>query len=219
MIKGQKKLAWPKLKTQKMKMKRLGKKQTIAVLVAAISTLVMLMFPQSPYRIVNRHQAEEQLKNLQTERAETQQKLTEATTSATPAFSDQFVRVIRVIDGDTIEIEGGYRLRYIGVNTPETVHPNRAVECFGREASAKNKELVEGKTVRLERDITEADRHGRLLRYVWIDDILVNELLIKEGYANSSTHPPDVKYQERFVQAEREARENRRGLWESCPVL
>ncbi len=201
-----------------MKTRKLGSIPTLVVLVAVISALLMLMLPQSPYRIVNSHQIDEQLKKLQTELTDTRKKLEHATASATPIFTKELVKVTKVIDGDTIEIEGGYRLRYIGIDTPETVHPSKAVQCFGKEASAKNRELVDGKIVRLERDITELDRYGRLLRYVWLDDILVNELLVREGFATSYTYPPDVKYQERFVQAGKEARENKKGLWVSCPI-
>ncbi|MBI2017449.1 thermonuclease family protein [Candidatus Daviesbacteria bacterium] len=201
-----------------MRLRKLGNIPTLIVLVAVISALAMLILPQSPYRIFNRYQVEQQLKRLQIELDETSKKLEQATSSATPVFTKEFVKVTKVIDGDTIEIEGGYHVRYIGIDTPETVHPSKPVQCFGKEASNKNKELVEGKIVRLEKDITEIDRYGRLLRYIWIDDTLVNEVLVKEGYANSYTYPPDVKYQDRFIKAEREARESKKGLWASCPV-
>lgn len=128
---------------------------------------------------------------------------------------DQYL-VTRVIDGDTIEIEGGQHVRYIGIDTPETVNPNTAVECYGTEASIKNKELVEGKKVILEKDVSETDKYGRLLRYVWLGELLVNDYLVKEGYANSSTYPPDVKYQDRFLSSENEARASAKGLWSSC---
>jgi len=126
--------------------------------------------------------------------------------------------VIRVIDGDTIEIEGGYKVRYIGIDTPETVHPSKPVECFGIEASNKNKELVEGKRVRLEKDVSETDKYGRLLRYIWVGDVFVNDYLVRQGYAYAYTYPPDIKYSEQFVEAQREAKENSRGLWASCQV-
>jgi micrococcal nuclease len=129
------------------------------------------------------------------------------------------VKVVRVIDGDTIEVDIGgssYKVRYIGIDTPETVHPQKPVECFGKEASDKNKELVEGKIVRLEKDVSETDRYGRLLRYVWVDGIFVNDYLVRQGYAYAYTYPPDVKYAEQFAQAQREARENNRGLWAAC---
>ncbi len=99
-------------------------------------------------------------------------------------------KVIRVIDGDTIKIEGDKVIRYIGIDTPETVHPSKPVQCYGKEASDKNKELVEGKEVKLEKDVSETDKYGRLLRYIWLGDMLVNEYLVREGYAQSSTYPP-----------------------------
>lgn len=121
--------------------------------------------------------------------------------------------VTRVIDGDTIEIEGGQKVRYIGIDTPETVDPNEPEGCVGKKASDKNKELVEGKKVRLEKDVSETDKYGRLLRYVYIGDIFVNEYLVKEGYASSVSYPPDVKYQDKFREAEEQAREEEKGLW------
>lgn len=125
-----------------------------------------------------------------------------------------FVRVKRVVDGDTIELENGEKVRYIGINTPESVKVNSPVECFGKEASAKNKELVEGKSVRLEKDISDKDRYGRLLRFVYLEDgSFVNDVLVRDGYARASTFPPDVAKAEEFKLAEREARENKRGLW------
>ena len=126
---------------------------------------------------------------------------------------DQIVIVARVVDGDTIKLESGEVVRYIGIDTPEIVDLRKPVQCYAKEASAKNKELVEGKEVRLEKDVSETDKYGRLLRYVWLGDMLVNEVLVKEGYAKSSTYPPDVKYQDRFTQAQSEARTNNMGLW------
>ena len=127
-------------------------------------------------------------------------------------------KVTRVVDGDTIEIEGGEKIRYLGIDTPETVDPRKPVQCFGIEASKKNKELVEGKTVHLEKDITDRDKYSRLLRYVWVGDLFINLELVKQGFAISYTHPPDVKYQNEFLAAEKEAREAERGLWEACPI-
>lgn len=127
-----------------------------------------------------------------------------------------FVKVIKIIDGDTIQIEGGEKVRYIGIDTPETVDPRKPVGCFGEEASKKNKELVEGKIIKMEKDISETDRYGRLLRYVWIRDIFVNDYLIRQGFATAATFPPDVKYEKQFREAEKEAREKGLGLWSSC---
>lgn len=126
-------------------------------------------------------------------------------------------KVSQVIDGDTIEIGGGKTVRYIGIDTPETVDPRREVGCFAKEAAGKNKELVLGKKVRLEKDVSETDKFGRLLRYVYVDSVFVNDQLVRQGYAFAVSFPPDIKYQEQFRQAEREARENNRGLWRACP--
>lgn len=127
--------------------------------------------------------------------------------------------VTKVIDGDTIAIKGGQVIRYIGIDTPETVHPSKPIECFSAEASNKNKELIEGKRVKLEKDVSETDKYGRLLRYVWIGDIFVNDYLVRQGYAYAFTYPPDVKYSDQFIEAQREAKENNRGLWTSCKSL
>jgi micrococcal nuclease len=129
--------------------------------------------------------------------------------------------VINVVDGDTIDvlINGQeHRIRYIGIDTPETVHPTRGEEPYGREAAEYNKSLVEGQTVFLEKDVSEADQYGRLLRYVWLEDeIMVNSLLVAAGYAQVSTFPPDVKYADTFLELEREARQDGRGLWGGAP--
>lgn len=135
-------------------------------------------------------------------------------TSNTPEIALDEVRVVRVIDGDTIEIEGGKRLRYIGIDTPEISGNNP--DCFGREAYEKNKELVEGNIVRLEKDVSEIDRYGRLLRYIYKGDTMINDLLVREGFAYAYTYPPDVKYKDRFLEAQTVARNNNRGLWSIC---
>jgi len=125
-------------------------------------------------------------------------------------------RVVHVVDGDTIDVNLGgkiFRVRYIGVDTPETVHPSQPVECMGREASAFNKQLVEGKIVRLEKDISETDKYGRLLRYIYVGETFVNAELVRQGLAQVSTYPPDVKYQDLYLQLQREARAAGRGLW------
>ncbi len=127
------------------------------------------------------------------------------------------VLVTRVIDGDTIELSNGVKVRYIGVNSPESVDPRRPVQCFGKEASAYNKQLVEGKKVKLVKDISAVDKYGRLLRYVYLEDgTFVNLKLVQEGFVRAYTFPPDVKFANIFKEAEREARETGEGLWGSC---
>jgi micrococcal nuclease len=120
------------------------------------------------------------------------------------------VRVTRVIDGDTIEITGGIRVRYIGIDTPEA-YPQP--EHYGLEATARNRELVEGKLVELEKDVTNTDRYGRLLRYVYVDGFFVNAELVREGYARAYPHPPDTKFEALFCRLEEQAKEEGRGIW------
>jgi len=124
--------------------------------------------------------------------------------------------VERVIDGDTIRINLGDRIetvRYIGVDTPETVHPTRGIEPYGQAASAFNRALVEGRQVRLEFDVESRDHYGRLLAYVYIDSLFVNAELIRQGYAQVMTVPPNVRHAEEFVRLQRQARLTNRGLW------
>lgn len=139
--------------------------------------------------------------------------------SNTEAQRGELVKVVRVVDGDTIDVEINGKtepVRYIGIDTPETVDPRKPVQCFGVEASKKNKELVEGKMIRLEKDITDRDKYNRLLRYVWLGDTLINQSLVEQGYAKSYSYPPDIKYQDKFVAAEKQARDNKLGLWTAC---
>jgi micrococcal nuclease len=118
--------------------------------------------------------------------------------------------VTKVIDGDTIVIDTGHRVRYIGIDTPE-VYPVQ--EAYGVEAWQANRKLVEGKEVRLEPDVSETDKYGRLLRYVYTDDIFVNAELVKLGLAEAKAYPPDTKYQGLLEQLEGEARQAGRGMW------
>jgi len=129
---------------------------------------------------------------------------------ASPSTTTETVRVIEVIDGDTIVIEGDYYVRYIGMDAPE-LRPTP--EPYAAEAWQANRQLVEGKEVRLERDISETDRYGRLLRYVWVDDVMVNAELVKQGLALAKAYPPDTKYQDLLERIEREARDAGRGMW------
>lgn len=124
--------------------------------------------------------------------------------------------VTRVIDGDTIEVNINGRIekvRLIGVDTPETVHPTRGEEPYGREASNFTKSQLEGKSIELEFDVQERDRYGRLLAYVWLNGTLFNKTLVEQGYAQVATFPPNVKYVDIFTETQKQARENNRGLW------
>jgi micrococcal nuclease len=147
--------------------------------------------------------------------------------SATPASSGPPSRsparvdgvVTRVVDGDTAHIEVDGRdldVRFIGIDTPETVAPDQPVECFGPQASAYTHRRLDGARVELEYDVEREDRYGRTLAYVWLGDELFNETLVRDGYAVVTTFPPDVAYVDRFVAAQRDARAHDRGLWRAC---
>lgn len=120
----------------------------------------------------------------------------------------------RVVDGDTLQLEGGERVRLIGVDTPETVAPNRPVEFFGPEAAAFTRRMAEGKQVRLEFDRQRYDTYGRTLAYVYLleDGTFLNSEIIRQGYGYAYTRFP-FRYRDEFTRLEREARENRIGLW------
>jgi micrococcal nuclease len=137
--------------------------------------------------------------------------------------------VTRVVDGDTIEVRvtgrvdgagagdarigSSYHVRLLGIDTPESVKPNSPVECFGRESSAAAKALLEGRSVKLVKDVEETDRYDRLLRYVYLGQELANARLVINGYAAVFTYPPNVRHSELFVALQREARDEQRGLW------
>jgi micrococcal nuclease len=115
--------------------------------------------------------------------------------------------VTRVIDGDTVIVEGGYHVRYIGIDAPESG------EFYYLESKQINEGLVAGKSVRLERDISDKDSYGRLLRYVYVGDEFVNAEMVRQGCAWSMAYPPDVKYQVYLEAIEKEARQSKRGIW------
>lgn len=148
---------------------------------------------------------------------------TEVPPGASPIGPTERATVLRVVDGDTIVVDRGRgeeRVRYIGVDTPETVDPGSPVGWMGPEASAANERLVEGRQVVLERDVSETDRYGRLLRYVWLEDpshptgwLFVNLELVALGFAQVVTYPPDVRYVDLYLAAQRIASEAGLGLW------
>jgi micrococcal nuclease len=125
-------------------------------------------------------------------------------------------QVLDVIDGDTIRVALGKaveKVRYIGIDTPETNHPTRGLEPGGREATEVNRLLLARREIRLELDVQERDRYGRLLAYVYVGDQMVNAELVRRGFAQVMTVPPNVRHQDLFVKLQREAREGKRGLW------
>ena len=144
---------------------------------------------------------------------------------AGPTGPTEDATLVRVVDGDTIRaIVGGkeYRIRFIGMNTPELNEASAATpEPFAELATQANARLLAGGRLVLERDVSETDRYGRLLRDIWVEAggqwTLVNLALVDEGYAQVATYPPDVKYVDALLAAGRAARAAGRGLWGSAP--
>jgi len=124
--------------------------------------------------------------------------------------------VTLVVDGDTIKVRIGvtvYKVRYIGIDTPELNDERIEFRLLAQEAARYNRQLIEGKIVRLEKDISETDKYGRLLRYVYVDDIFVNAELVRQGLAWAKAYEPDIRYQPDLEEAEAEARQAGRGIW------
>lgn len=125
--------------------------------------------------------------------------------------------VIRVVDGDTVKINFNGKeesVRLIGVDTPESVHPNSIKNTeFGKKASEFTKNYLAGKDITLEFDVQERDKYGRLLAYLYINGEMFNKILLQEGYAQVSTYPPNVKYVDEFTKIQENARNNKKGMW------
>ena len=128
-------------------------------------------------------------------------------------------KVVAVLDGDTIIIDGGEKVRYAGLNTPETHHPDKLPEYCGQEAFEANRRLVAGKTVRLEFDERRRDKYGRLLAYVYVDSLFVNAELIQQGYAQVSTYKDNQRHHDDFARLQKDAIAARRGMWGGCGDL
>jgi micrococcal nuclease len=121
-----------------------------------------------------------------------------------------------VIDGDTIELENGNVIRYLDINTPELNHPTNGLECYAEEATELNRKYVEGKQIKLLSSGENQDKYGRYLRYVFVDNMFINGLLVYEGAAFSYSYgTPNILYQT-LIQLEASARENEKGLWKDC---
>jgi micrococcal nuclease len=119
-----------------------------------------------------------------------------------------------VIDGDTIELNDGEKVRYIGIDAPEFQSSKKNAEKFAEEAFQANRKIVENRKVKLEFDVEQRDQYGRLLAYVYTEDgIMVNEWLVANGYAKTVVFPPNVRYVDRFKNLEKEAQKQKIGLW------
>lgn len=136
------------------------------------------------------------------------------TETPTPTLKSETTSAIvsNVIDGDTVKLQNGEKVRLLGINTPEMGQP------YYEEATNRLKELIEGKTVRLEKDVEDKDQYGRLLRHIYINDTFVNLEMVREGYANVYIRPPNTKYSYEFEKAEEEAKNAERGIWQPSPL-
>ena len=130
--------------------------------------------------------------------------------------STNTILVQRVIDGDTILLSNGERVRYLDIDTPETVHPNKPIECFGPRAHQRNQELVENKYITLKSSDTNTDNYGRLLRYVYVEDVFVNAVLVSEGYAFAEDYNNPGHLYDYLESLEQDAIKNNLGLWKQC---
>jgi micrococcal nuclease len=147
------------------------------------------------------------------------QKDAEVTKEATTTgilVSSETATVKFVIDGDTIELVDGRRVRYIGIDAPEENYQTKSADCFASHATEENKRLVAGKVVRLEKDVSHVDSYGRLLRYVFVEDQFINERLVRDGFARAWNVQPDELYKEKLLAAQQEAQNNDRGRWQLC---
>lgn len=148
----------------------------------------------------------------------------ESTASAAFGIEGEKGIVVKVIDGDTIELATGQTVRFVGIDTPETKDPRRPVGCFGKEASSETKKILLGKEIIMQMDVSEQDKYQRLLRYIYLPQeggkfLFVNDYLVRAGFAKAYTYPPDVKYNAQFLEAEKAAREGKLGLWGRCDTL
>lgn len=140
------------------------------------------------------------------------------TTAAAVPSATTTAAVVRVIDGDTIDVQWRgtvERVRYLGIDTPEP-YAGSAAECYAAAASAANRKLVADKTVSLVRDTENRDAYNRLLRYVYVDDTFVNAALVQSGHATALPIKPNTRYAQRFYKLEQAAAAEAVGLWSAC---
>lgn len=202
-------------------------KKTLSTTLASILALVIILSGAGSDKInlASKNQSTKTHKSVSTSKAD--KKLPESLNKK--EFLE--AKVAKVVDGDTISVKISgrvYKVRMLGVDTPETVHPKKPVQYYGKEASNYTKKHLFGKTVFLQKDVRDTDKYGRLLRYIWIEKPssknpsknevrtkMYNAILVKYGYARVYTYPPDVKYIPELRQLETYARENNLGLWKN----
>lgn len=208
-------LMMPTIKLNKILFKTASRRKLAiyyTIVIFALFMLIGLIAPTAPVKQLDNH-AQETTPPIRTAVTSSEKK-----PSKQPQVSNLY-DVVRVIDGDTVDVSIGgkvQRIRLIGIDTPETVDPRKPVQCFGKEASAKAKELLEGKQIRLESDSSQdnSDKYGRLLRYVYLEDgSMYNKAMLSGGYAHEYTYNVPYKYQSDFRQAQKDAEQAGKGLW------
>ena len=126
---------------------------------------------------------------------------------------DYYARVVYVYDGDTVKLDNGEKVRYLGIDTPEMNYKNPPAEYLAEEAKRFNANLVYRKKVRLELDVVKRDKYDRLLAYVYLDNVFVNAKMIEEGYAKVYIIPPNIRHADDFLDLQRKARDEKKGIW------
>lgn len=147
----------------------------------------------------------------------------EISLAPTPTIIRQKARISYVIDGDTVVLKSGEKVRLIGIDAAELSSTYQVEQirhlpqCFANEAKNLLSQLVLNQEIELEKDVSETDTYGRLLRYVYQDSVFLNAFLVEQGFAKALSIPPDTRYALQFQEAQNEAQKNNRGLWKSCP--
>lgn len=185
-------------------MKKKLKKQITGIITSAIVIMVVFLLDRVEIIDINEY----------LNASETKQGANEQTHNLNQLA---YYNVVRTVDGDTFVIDYNginEKVRLIGVDTPESVHPNEEKNTeFGELVSNYSKEMLTGKKVQIEFDVDERDKYGRLLAYVYLDGQMYNKILLEKGYAKIATYPPNVKYVDDFTKIQKIARENKMGLW------
>lgn len=178
--------------------------KTTFTIFTAISILLGLVLDQAVYKKVNDILAYHQ-----------------SVLGARNPVIEENILVKQITDGDTIILEDDSRVRLIGIDAPELKHEglNIKQECYGAESKDYLKSLIEGKRINLEKDRTDLDRYGRKLRYIYYNSTLVNDIIVKNGYAKSYPYPPDIKYQPILDASQQLAKTNKIGMWGTCKSI
>ena len=191
---------------------KFGYRKSVAILFGFLAVLFLVLFGLTTEPPKQMEQSQPQPTVDVKQSVELQKSsIKEQTIKPIPSSQETIYKIVYVVDGDTVEIAGGERIRLIGIDSPERGQP------YYSEARNKLTELVLNKEVRLEKDFTDRDRYGRLLRYIYVGNLFINLEMVRLGYANSYTYPPDVKYQNQILSAQQEARNAQVGLWALQP--